>query len=232
MSVQTPVLCYGAVFELTPNAAKTAWTETVLYSFCAQGGESCTDGANPEASLVMDAAGRLYGTTYEGGGADNNSGTVFELTPNAAKTRWTETVLYSFCTQGGESCTDGVLPHAGLIMDAAGRLYGTTYEGGAHGAGTVFELTPNAAKTTWTKTVLYSFGAQSGDGAYPEVAGLIMGASGQLYGTTTGGGAHGAGTVFELTPNAAKTTWTETVLYSFCAQGGGAAPTVPTLWPV
>ena len=84
---------------------------------------------------------------------------VFELTPNAAKTIWSETVLYSFCAQGGKNCTDGVNPRPkeGLMIDAAGRLYGTTYAGGADGGGTVFELTPNAAKITWTETVLYSF---------------------------------------------------------------------------
>ena len=66
-------------------------------------------------------------------------------------------MLYSFCAQGGKSCTDGENPDAGLIMDAAGHLYGMTAGGGAHGDGTVFALTPNAAKTKWTETVLYSF---------------------------------------------------------------------------
>ncbi len=94
----------------------------------------------------MDAAGHLYGTTA-GGGAHDGIGTVFELTPNAAKTKWIETVLYSFCAHVvGKNCTDGAAPEAGLIMDAAGQLYGTTEEGGAHagpfgaGGGTVFEL--------------------------------------------------------------------------------------------
>jgi uncharacterized repeat protein (TIGR03803 family) len=190
------------VFELTPNAAKTKWTETVLYSFCAQSG--CTDGAGPQAGLIMEAAGRLYGTT-ENGGAYGSYGTVFELTPNAAKTKWTESVLYSF--KGGQ---DGDAPVAGLIIDA-GHLYGTTLRGGAYGhgtvfGGTVFELTPNAAKTKWTETVLYSFCAQSGctDGEFPQ-AGLMMDSAGRLYGTTNLGGAYGYGTVFELTPNAAKT---------------------------
>ncbi len=125
----------GTVFALTPNAAKTEWTETVLYSFCAQ--ERCTDGWNPDAGLIMDKAGHLYGTTFEGGA--HEYGTVFALTPNAAKTTWTETVLYSFCAQ--ERCTDGESPDAGLILDKAGHLYGTTLRGGAHHEnGTVFEL--------------------------------------------------------------------------------------------
>ena len=237
----------GTVFELTPNATKTGWMETVLYSFCAQ--TNCTDGGGPFAGVIMDAAGNLYGTTL-GGGAHGNSGTVFELTPNADKTKWTETVLYSFCAK--TNCTDGggpvsglsgpsrnlflvdrsivnepasglgfAGPNAVLIMDKAGNLYGTTLGGGAHGNyGTVFELTPNATRTKWTETVLYSFCASffgCSDGRNPE-ARLIMGKSGRLYGTTGLGGAGEVGAVFELTANAAKTEWTETVLYSFCAQ--------------
>jgi hypothetical protein len=87
----------------------------------------------------MDAAGHLYGTTENGGSGINDAyGAVFELTPNAAKTTWTETVLHSFC--GYDSCIDGSYPMAGLIMDAAGHLYGTTVLGGAYGYGTVLEL--------------------------------------------------------------------------------------------
>ncbi|HEY3911089.1 MAG TPA: choice-of-anchor tandem repeat GloVer-containing protein [Stellaceae bacterium] len=205
----------GTVFELTPNTAKTKWTETVIYSFCAQ--PACTDGELPEAGLVMDAAGHLYGTTFTGGRV---KGTVFELTPNAAKTKWTETVLYSF-----SGSTDGLGPVAGLLINPAGRLYGTTDGGGARNAGTVFELAPNAAKTEWTETILYSFCSEGGlictDGERPR-ARLITDASGRRYGTTSLGGAHyNAGVVFELTPNAAKTKWTEAVLYSFCARGEG-----------
>jgi uncharacterized repeat protein (TIGR03803 family) len=193
----------------------------VLYSFCAQGGTNCSDGAVPSAGLIIDAAGRLYGTTDLGGA--HNGGTVFELAPYAARTKWRETVLYSFCARGGTNCIDGLQPVAGLIIDAARHLYGTTQGGGALNEGTVFELTPNAARTKWTETALYSFCTQGGtnctDGSGPA-AGLIMDAAGYLYGTTYGGGAHNQGTVFELRPNAAKTQWTETVLYSFCAQGG------------
>jgi uncharacterized repeat protein (TIGR03803 family) len=199
----------GTVFELTPNATKTKWTETVLYSFCAR--SNCTDGGYPSAGLITDASGHLYGTTRNGG--VHGAGTVFELTPNAAKTIWTESVLYSFCARF--DCPDGALPQAGLIMDAAGRLYGTT-SGGVNG--TVFELIPNAAKTKWAERVLYSFCAQVGcaDGATPY-GGVIMDRSEHLYGTTSAGGAIDSyGTVFELTPNATKTKWTETVLHTFC----------------
>ncbi len=211
----------GTVFELIPNQNKTAWTYKVLYSFCSEPG--CADGANPAAGLVMDKAGNLYGTT-EGGGF--NGGTVFELTPNSAKTAWTPKVLYRFCAEA--QCADGGYPAAGLIMDSAENLYGTTPEGGASasGGGTVFELTPNSAKTAWAHKVLYSFCGQSDcrDGEDPY-AGLILDKSGNLYGTTEGGGANGSGTVFKLTPNANElapnannTAWTENVLYSFCGQ--------------
>jgi uncharacterized repeat protein (TIGR03803 family) len=148
----------------------------VLFSFCA-GAPQCADGANPEAGLIMDAAGHLYGTTSHGGEFTSN-GTVFELTPNAAKTKWTETVLYRFCTLA--RCADGAYPFAGLIMDSAGHLYGTTYYGGLvltfvlPSYGTVFELTPNTTHTKWTERVIHSFcaGGVCTDGIYPA-AGLI-----------------------------------------------------------
>ena len=182
----------------------------VLYSFCPQSG--CADGAQPVAGLIMDAAGNLYGTTRIGGaGVDcggPSCGVVFKLAPDG-----TQTVLYSFCPQSG--CADGAGPRAGLLMDAAGNLYGTTFSGGAQGSGVVFKLAPDG-----TETVLYSFCSQANctDGLQP-FAGLIMDAAGNLYGTTkvggTGGtgGAFGQGVVFKLAPDG-----TQTVLYSFCSQ--------------
>ena len=198
----------GTVFELSP-AAGGGWTETVLHSF------NGSDGHGPEAGLIFDAAGKLYGTTAWGGtGTDclnTGCGTVFKLTPVAGG-GWTETVLHSF------SNTDGALPFAGLIFDAAGNLYGTTQQGGSYGFGTVFELTPTAGGG-WTETVLFSFnGNWSGrDGGLPE-AGLIFDAAGNLYGTTGAGGTYAYGTAFELTPTAGG-GWTETVLHSFNNNG-------------
>jgi hypothetical protein len=131
-------------------------------------------------------------------------GTVFKLTPPAAgETEWTESVLYRFAGKDG----DGLEPFAGLIMDASGALYSTTFTGGVDGNGTVFELTPPAAgKTKWSESVLYSFPGvlRARHGAYPS-AGLIMDASGALYGTTDYGGTSsvstsGYGTVFEVVP--------------------------------
>jgi hypothetical protein len=157
--------------------------------------------------LIRDPSGNLYSTTEDGGAYQG--GTVFELVPPAAgQTTWTEIVLHSFCAHGGRDCTDGSYPFAGLIRDQSGNLYGTTDEGGVNGEGAAFELTPSGAgKTTWTEKVLYSFCAQGHrgctDGSYPE-AGLFRDASGNLYGTTSEGGASGGpygydgGTVFEL----------------------------------
>ena len=116
------------MFELTP-AADGGWTETVLYSF-----GNGTDGAEPYASLIFDAAGNLYGTTEYGGAY--SYGTAFEVMP-AAGGGWAEQVLHNF-----SNGTDGANPQAGLIFDAAGNLYGTTVYGGSHNWGTVFEMTP------------------------------------------------------------------------------------------
>ncbi|MBV8889526.1 MAG: VCBS repeat-containing protein, partial [Alphaproteobacteria bacterium] len=231
----------GVVFELTPTSS--GWAETVLYNFCSQGGGSCVDGSQPQAGLIMDTAGNLYGTTYSGGGV-GNPGVVFELTPSG--NGWKETVLYRFCAQA--DCADGRNPTAGLIMDAAGNLYGTTSYGGkasplctgGTGCGVAFELIPNQQKTAWTETVLYEFCSQSNcaDGAIASqnpTAGLIMDGAGNLYGTTVNGGTivanicnDGCGVVFELTPNQQKTAWTQTVLYGFCSQFDCADGSQPT----
>ena len=195
----------GTVFELSPIQGG-GWTETVLYSFNWNG--NGTDGTAPLAGLIFDAAGNLYGTTYNGG--TSADGTVFELTPAAGGT-WTEKVLWSF-----GNGTDGTAPLAGLIFDAAGNLYGTTVSGGTYGNGTVFELTP-AAGGTWTEKVLWSFG--NGTDGYQPFAGLIFDAAGNLYGTTSEGGTYlYNGTVFELTPTAGG-GWTEQVLHSFNYNG-------------
>ena len=194
---------YGTVFELTPTGGGT-WTEKVLHSF-----NYATDGANPYAGLIFDAAGNLYGMTVLGGLF--NGGTVFELTP-AVGGSWTESVLHNF-----GSGTDGANPYAGtLVFDAAGNLYGTTESGGTSNYGTAFELKP-AAGGTWTEKVLHNFNNDGADGADP-VAGLVFDAAGNLYGTTESGGPYNWGTVFELTPTAGG-TWTEQVLRNFNNDG-------------
>lgn len=226
----------GTVFKLTPPAlGKTKWTETVLYSF--RGGSG---GSSPVAGLVFDKAGALYGATASGGTTVfcPSCGTVFKLTPPApGHTQWTETVLHSF--KGG---SDGFSPvyGAGLVLDKAGALYGTTSAGGGFspacgntGCGTVFKLTPPAAgKTQWTETVLHGFTGGS-DGNGPS-GGVILDSFGAVYGTTNEGGTSplcpfyddlGCGTVFKLTPPAPQQTkWTETKLYSFTGGSDGAYP--------
>jgi uncharacterized repeat protein (TIGR03803 family) len=168
----------------------------VLHSFT--GGK---DGGYPVAGVIMDAAGNLYGTTLQGGAF--GAGTVFK-----ADTSGHETVLYAFT-----GLYDGAFPYAGLTMDAAGNLYGTTASGGFPPyTGLVFKL-----DTSGQETVLYYF-MNRGDGDYP-LAGVIMDANGNVYGTTYYGGASGAGTVFKL-----DTTGAETVLYSFTGGADGSNP--------
>jgi uncharacterized repeat protein (TIGR03803 family) len=188
---------YGTVFEVLANG-----TEEILYSF------SGTDGKLPESSLVFDGQGNLYGTTNKGG--QYKEGVAFELAPFGA-----ETFLYSFNKRKGGAA----LPIGGLVFDAQGNLYGTTFSGGAYHGGTVIEITDAGVEK-----VLYNFCAQQNcaDGAGPT-ANLVLDVKGNLYGTTQGGGAHdNGGTVFELSPSGV-----ETVLYSFCALPSCADGTNP-----
>jgi uncharacterized repeat protein (TIGR03803 family) len=199
----------GTVFQLVPNA-DGSWRESVLYSFCPT---NCGDGALPSAGLVFDLAGNLYGTTSSGGGA-LAAGTVFKLAPNADGS-WRESVLYSFCSR--TNCGDGEFADGSLIFDQAGNLYGTTFFGGAHESGTVFQLVPNA-DGGWTESVLHSFCSRTNcsDGVNPD-ASLIFDQAGNLYSTTESGGALNQGTVFKLAPNA-DGGWRESVLHSFCSR--------------
>ncbi|HTA24128.1 MAG TPA: choice-of-anchor tandem repeat GloVer-containing protein [Terriglobales bacterium] len=187
----------GVVFKVTQGGQ-----ETVLYNFL--GG---TDGSTPEASLQMDSAGNLYGTTNAGGAF--GFGTVFKLTQSGQ-----ETVLYSFA--GGTA--DGANPEGGLAVDRAHNIYGTTYAGGQYGAGTVFRLS-----TKGKETVLYSFGNGT-DGANP-VAGVTLGSAGEIYGTTSAGGTGTYGTVFQLTPvTATGSKYEEEILHNFTHQNDGDVP--------
>src|SRR5262249_3802776 len=144
------------------------------------------------------------------------SGVVFELKPNPDGS-WTESVLHSFMG------TDGAIPRAGLIFDAAGNLYGTTNNGGPYSDGVVFKLAPNP-DGTWTESVLHSFAGA--DGSAPQ-AGLVSGGPGNLYGTPANGGAcvciDGCGVVFKLAPNP-DGTWAESVLYTFTGGADGLLP--------
>jgi uncharacterized repeat protein (TIGR03803 family) len=189
----------GVVFRLSLTGQVT-----VLHEFT--GG---TDGASPQGRLVMDKAGNFYGTTTAGG--VSNAGTVFKVTRKGI-----ETVLYSFAGK-----PDGANPVAGLAIDSAGNLYGTTTAGGANGKGTVFKLAiPTVSGGEWTEEVLYSFG-KSADGTIP-LAGVTFDASGNLYGTTSAGGTYSYGTVFQLTPSGSA--WAETILHHFALKSDGGVP--------
>ena len=199
----------GTVFMLS----SPSWTETVLYSF--QGG-TVGDGAGPQAGLVFDKKGSLYGTTASGGAY--GYGTVFELTPPTIQGgAWTETVLYSF--KGG---VDGSNPASGVIFDLT-SLVGTTPAGGASNFGTVFEITPPKKKGgPWTEAILYNFKGLS-DGGKPY-SGLVLKAK-ALYGTTLDGGPSSEGVVFKLVPPAGTVkVWTESVIYGFTGGSDGGKP--------
>jgi uncharacterized repeat protein (TIGR03803 family) len=201
----------GTAFELTPTA-NGGWTEKVLHSFS----YDTTDGCRPYSSLVLDAKGNLYGTTFECGA--NFIGTVFELSLRAGK--WQERIVHNF----GSTSGDGSEPAAGVVFDAHGNLYGTTFYGGtgtgkpctAGSCGAVFEMKPTPGGG-WTERVLYSFSNNGTDGIYPAAA-LAIDAAGNLYGTTSQGGnssgcsSSGCGVIFKLKP-APNGAWKETILH-------------------
>lgn len=173
---------YGTVFELS-YSAESGWTESVLYSFAGR-----DDGANPYGGLIFDRAGNLYGATVGADGPGSGPSTVFKLTPSDGT--WTLSTLYSFDNTSGEQCG----PHGTPAMDSAGNLYDTTYCLGVHSNGSVFKLVPTSGG--WAYSSLHDF---DGDGASP-VAGVTLDAGGNIYGTTSSGGAHENGVVFEIMP--------------------------------
>jgi len=190
----------GVAFKLSPSA-NGSWTESVLYSF-----GSGDDARGPQCKLIFDRQGNLYGTTDVGG--SHNVGTVFELSPSSGG--WNETILYSFT--GGISGPDGSFPVGGLVMDREGRLYGVTIDGGEHGEGTIFELTPS--DTGYTEKIIHSFDGT--DGANPDS--LAMDKNGNLYATTEFGG-YGWGAVTELIKQS-DGGWGENVLHIMDANDG------------
>jgi uncharacterized repeat protein (TIGR03803 family) len=208
---------YGEIFRLSPpNPPGGAWTETVLYSF-----QGSTDGAYPEAGMLFDPAGNLYGATET---------SVFELSPPASQNgSWKFTALHDFvcCT------SDGWDSLAGLARDHQGNLYGTTQWGGFYdsdycaylGCGTVFEVSPPGSPGgEWKEQVLYRFNQPVG-GFYP-FSGLTLDAAGNLYGTTYSGGNRAGGVAFQLSPPAESGgAWTETVIHNFAySSTDGAVP--------
>ena len=191
-------LCIVLAMVLLGPSPAYAQSESLLFSFNTGSG----NGVLPYGGLIMDPSGNLYGTT-NGGGA-HSKGIVFEITPGG-----TFSVLWSF---GGTG--DGANPEGDLIIDSSGNLYGTTTNGGAHGDGTVFELSPGSS---WSETILYSFGAVTHDGNTPYGR-LMFDSSGNIYGTCNSGGTGAYGTVFKL--SLSGSTWSETTLHNF---GGGSS---------
>jgi uncharacterized repeat protein (TIGR03803 family) len=183
----------GVVYKID-----TAGRETVLYSF-----SGAADGDEPEAGVVLDAAGNLYGTTHLGGSAkgDNGLGVVFKLSASGEET------AYRF-----PAPADGGNPNAGVARDQTGNLYGTTVDGGAANVGVIYKV-----DTTGRETVLYNF-TGGADGAFPYST-LMLDAAGNLYGTASSGGEAGWGTVFELSPEGQLT-----VLWSFTGGADGGSP--------
>ena len=213
----------GVVFKATRTTG-TTWKETVIHTF-----SGARDGSGPQAGLVQDAAGNLYGTTQYGGGPCSYNpqigcGVVFMLSPGTTG-GWKETVLHVFT--GG---ADGGGPSGGnLILDAAGNIYGTTHAGGSAsdcvgsgqtGCGVVFEIS-KGSRGGWYETVLYTFNGTT-DGAYPAGA-LVFDAAGNLYGAASFLGPGGVGSAFELTPTTSG-PWAFTMLHSFTGVPDGQNP--------
>lgn len=207
----------GTLFKLTPNQ-DGSWTESILFEFL---GDSAT-GAFP-GGLTFDSAGNLYGTTGTGGPCDDlGCGTVFKMTPNPDGS-WTHSTLFDF-----PGLTDGTFPTYGLTFDAAGNIYGSTSEGGTQNCGTIYQLSPDP-DGSWTHTVLYNFTCNNSiDGSFPE-GGLVLGSSGQLFGTSLRGGNStscseiSCGRVFVLAKNASG-EWLYHTLYSFTGGADGGSP--------
>jgi len=228
----------GTVYELSPPIKQgDPWTETILYSL--QGGN---DGYFPWGTPTFDAKGNLYGATQFGGGKGNtcnefyggNCGTVFELTPPKQKGgQWTEKVLHSFAgIAQGQQKGDGANPNGGLVLDSKGVIYGTSYEGGAGGGacgtvgcGTVFQLAPPTTKDRdWIESVIYRFNPVHSYEEWP-MAGLIIDKNGHLFGTTH------EDTVFRLSRSPKRrSSWSETILYSFKGKGASYALDAPLIF--
>jgi uncharacterized repeat protein (TIGR03803 family) len=217
----------GMAYELVRNASTDKWTYMPLYPFCMH--TNCPDGKAPAAGLTYmgelsgapyDGVSPLYGTTEFGGA--HGQGLAYRLTPPTNGGKWSFAPIYNFCSLA--NCADGALPWQSLTMDTRGNLYGVTYgRTDVAQAGLVFELTSSSGH--WTETVLHRFcqAANCTDGRAPNA--LVMDASGGLFGTAYGGGAHGQGLLFKLVPNGVNSAYT--VLYNFCSQSycyDGAAP--------
>jgi uncharacterized repeat protein (TIGR03803 family) len=202
----------GTVFELSPTGTGR-WTEQVIHHFSA----NPPDGQLPSGGLALDKNGDLYGTTPNGG--TSGGGVLYQLKYSSTTKMWSETIVHQF----GVNTGDGADPiNVILLAGQDGNLYGTTDGGGKNGHGAVFETT--FSKTGAKTSILYSFKeTYSGDGNAPH-SGVIMDKEGNLYGTTSYGGAFNYyGTIFRLSKSSGG-EWNETVLYSFTGGSDGYYP--------
>lgn len=200
----------GVVYEFSRSGNGLTFTDIYNGFTCLEGNVGIGPGG-----FVFDSAGNLYGTTFYGGThtscmAAQGCGSVFKLTNTGSG--WVETTLYEF-----DEATDGGFP-GGLVMDAAGNLYGGTESGGPGNGGTVWELSPSNGG--WTFNVLYTFQHSTNNAGV--VGRLAMDASGSLYGMTASEGAFGLGNLFKLTPS--DGSWTYTDLHDFAGGNDGSGP--------
>lgn len=201
---------YGALFELSPSGG--SWNITVVHTFT-----GASDGGSPDAGVVLDQDGNLYGTTYRGG--TYSAGVVYEFSYGSLGLGWTETILHNF---GGSGDGKG---SSGLVFDTQGNLFGATEVGGTMDDGTVYELQPSGGGG-FSYAILYNFDPQL-TGSPAIVASLSVDSAGNLYGTGEGGGTYGDGTVFELSPDGGS--WNFTVLNNFTYYDGYEPGSTPLL---
>jgi uncharacterized repeat protein (TIGR03803 family) len=205
----------SGVFEVSDSGG---WQQNVIYTFHPQPGKDGTDGSSPQGTLIPDGAGHLYGVTEFGGNYSKCSGsggcgTVFKLSRDG-NGRWKEHMLHRFA----RFTNDGQLPMAGVVMDAAGNLYGTTYEGGKYQTGTIYKLSRDKTGQ-WKETILFHF-PRVEDGGGPT-ANLVLDSKGNLYGTAGGGGGScSCGVVFEFKRGSGG-KWEYSVLHRFTGADGG-----------
>ena len=188
----------GTVFQLTPESGGQ-WTETVLHRF-----RDDSHGSQPIGALLLDSSGNIYGTTD---GNNYRGDVVFKLTESGGQ--WTEQVLDAFESR------DAAFPMAPPTLASSGKIYGTTSGEGPYGHGGVFQLTPTG-RDGWHEDMIYSFNGKDGANAFASV---VLDGKGNLYGTTSDGGANGCGTIFELSP-VGHGQWRETLLHSFDGSDG------------
>jgi trimeric autotransporter adhesin len=209
-----------AIFFASVGPLYAQASYTIRYSFTGPP----SDGSTPYGGLLLASDGNLYGTTTAGGsvGTSGGSGTVFEVSKDSSGNYTVVTILFSF---GGTSGCTGIVPRGNLIQASDGNIYGTTFEGGADDAGTVFEMSKDSNNNFTVCTQLYAFTGSTTDG-YRPYAGLMQASDGNLYGTTSGGNASGQKSVaFELSKDSNGNFTVETGLHNFTATttDGGAA---------